>query len=135
MNDLTAESAEDAEEDELNGENLRALCALRGETISTPEAEPIWSVYLLLCDGREIYTGITTDVGRRLRQHRGELAGGARFMRRVQVVELIYTTAVGNRSLTSQVEHRLRRLSHAQKRAIAQQNPSPSELLTHLGLS
>jgi putative endonuclease len=44
-----------------------------------------WYVYVLksLHRGKEIhYTGATNDPDRRLRQHNGELAGGARFTRR-----------------------------------------------------
>ena len=39
-----------------------------------------WSVYLLT-DGTRTYVGCTTDVQRRLRQHNGELRGGARSTR------------------------------------------------------
>lgn len=94
----------------------------------------LWSIYLLLCDGRLIYTGITTDVARRMRQHRGELVGGAKFTQRARTLELLYHTAVGNRRLASQAEYRLRQLTHAQKRAIARQNPDRDALLTQLGL-
>lgn len=38
-----------------------------------------WHVYLLLCTDGAYYCGITKDVERRLRQHNGEIAGGARF--------------------------------------------------------
>ncbi len=94
-----------------------------------------WSVYLLLCDGTHIYTGITTDVARRMRQHRGELAGGAKFTQRAQRVELLYTTAVGNHRLAAQAEYRLRRLTHSHKQKIARENPTGEALLTLLGLN
>lgn len=43
----------------------------------------LWYVYVLLGTGREIYyTGCTNDFERRLRQHNGELGGGAKFTRR-----------------------------------------------------
>lgn len=95
----------------------------------------MWSVYLVLCDGQAIYTGITTDVARRLRQHRGELVGGAKFTQRAETIELLYHTAVGNRSLATKAERRLKKLSHQQKRAIAQKNLSREALLTRLKLS
>lgn len=41
----------------------------------------IWHVYLLICADASLYCGISCDVARRLRQHNGELAGGARYTR------------------------------------------------------
>jgi predicted GIY-YIG superfamily endonuclease len=40
----------------------------------------MWYVYLL-SDGRKTYVGMTNNLDRRLRQHNGELAGGARATR------------------------------------------------------
>lgn len=37
-----------------------------------------WCVYLLVNNKGRTYVGSTTDVNRRLRQHNGELTGGAR---------------------------------------------------------
>ncbi|MEE2887659.1 MAG: GIY-YIG nuclease family protein [Planctomycetota bacterium] len=40
-----------------------------------------WFAYVLLSPRRSTYVGITTDVERRLRQHNGELPGGAKATR------------------------------------------------------
>ena len=41
-----------------------------------------WYVYVLVSTVRAItYVGCTSDVARRVRQHNGELSGGARFTR------------------------------------------------------
>ncbi|NCO18726.1 MAG: GIY-YIG nuclease family protein [Gammaproteobacteria bacterium] len=37
--------------------------------MSNEAAAPAWWIYILDCDGR-LYTGITTDPDRRLREHR-----------------------------------------------------------------
>ncbi|MDO5537633.1 MAG: GIY-YIG nuclease family protein, partial [Desulfovibrionaceae bacterium] len=38
-----------------------------------------WLVYLVRCSDGSLYCGCTTDMNRRLAQHNGLLAGGARF--------------------------------------------------------
>ena len=36
-------------------------------------------IYVLRCKGDTLYTGITPDLRRRMRQHCGQLAGGAKY--------------------------------------------------------
>jgi len=40
-----------------------------------------WVVYLLKCANNSLYCGITNDMARRLRQHNGEIQGGAKYTR------------------------------------------------------
>lgn len=45
----------------------------------------MWTLYLLYhTKANRSYLGVTTDTVRRLRQHRGEIVGGARFTARIQ---------------------------------------------------
>lgn len=48
-----------------------------------------WSVYLLKCANGALYCGITSNMEKRLRQHNGILAGGARYTRAHRPVELL----------------------------------------------
>ena len=49
------------------------------------KAFQMWSLYLLYHQpANRTYIGITTNIQRRLRQHRGEIVGGARFTARTQ---------------------------------------------------
>lgn len=46
------------------------------------EGSGSWCVYLLLAgDGRKTYVGVTTDLDRRLKQHNGDVVGGAKSTR------------------------------------------------------
>ncbi|MEG1610852.1 MAG: GIY-YIG nuclease family protein, partial [Bilophila sp.] len=44
-------------------------------------AQPCWYVYLLRCADETLYCGVTTDMTRRLAEHNGLQAGGARYTR------------------------------------------------------
>lgn len=59
----------------------------------------IWSVYLLT-NGSRTYVGSTTDPARRLRQHNGEIRGGARATRKSgsSWAICLYVTGFRNRS-------------------------------------
>ena len=40
-----------------------------------------WFIYMILTSDDRLYTGITTDIIRRWKQHSGAGSGGARFFR------------------------------------------------------
>lgn len=65
-----------------------------------------WSVYFLLDETcRRSYRGATVDLTRRLRQHRGELRGGARYTSRFQECHLpMYITGFPSASLALSYE-------------------------------
>ena len=77
-----------------------------------------WQVYLLRCADQSLYAGVTTDLDRRLQQHNGQLAGGARYTQARRPVSLVWSEACDSRSDAQQREHALRRLSREQKLAI-----------------
>lgn len=91
-----------------------------------------WWVYMLCCDGQALYTGISTDVQRRLKQHAHGL--GARSLRRYRTLRLVYTVAIGSRSHALRVESRIKRLSAAAKRELLQDQPDALHLLARLQL-
>ena len=77
----------------------------------------MWHLYLLQC-GRAIYTGITTDVEARMAAH---AAGkGAKYTRGRAGQVLLFQTAVGTRSEATKLERAVKRLSHADKVALAE---------------
>ena len=54
-----------------------------------PQADGWW-VYLVRCSDQTLYSGVTVDLTRRVRQHNGELVGGARYTRGRRPVELVW---------------------------------------------
>lgn len=76
-----------------------------------------WHVYLLRCADGAYYCGITVDIARRLRQHNGELAGGARFTSGRRPVTLLAQSGALSRSEALGLEARIKKLPAAKKLA------------------
>jgi putative endonuclease len=81
------------------------------------DALPAWFVYLLECRGGRVYTGIATDVDRRLAEH---VAGkGARFTRAHPPVRELARFPCADRPSALRREAAIKRLPAAQKRLLA----------------
>lgn len=74
-----------------------------------------WTVYILQCADNTLYTGITTDVERRLLEHNQRDGAAARYTRSRQPVTLVYTEVSENRSLASRREARIKKMSRTEK--------------------
>ena len=77
--------------------------------------EASWQVYLLLCADKTLYCGSTTDVERRVRQHNGELAGGARYTKSRRPVALLACCTCPSHSSALRIEARIKKLPKADK--------------------
>lgn len=77
-----------------------------------------WWVYMLRCADGSLYTGITTDVDRRLAEHNGAGAPGARYTRSRRPVELVYAEAAASRAEATRREAAIKRLDRARKLAL-----------------
>ncbi len=73
----------------------------------------MWHLYLIRCNDGSLYTGITTDVQRRLTDHQN--SRGARRLRGRGPLELVFSQQVGDRSLAQQLEWQIKRWSKAEK--------------------
>ena len=87
-----------------------------------------WFVYILRCADHTFYTGITTDLARRVAEHNGGAAGagstsrskaGARYTRSRRPLELIYSEACVDRSAALKREYAIKRLSRSKKAELA----------------
>lgn len=78
-----------------------------------------WWVYIVQCNDQRLYVGATVDPEHRVRQHNGELAGGARFTRRRRPVVLVYLEYFPEGKIAAlRREWRLKRVPVKQKRAL-----------------
>ena len=73
-----------------------------------------WCVYILMCADQTLYTGITTDVQRRVEEHNSSKKS-AKYTRARQPVVLAYSEAAENRSKALMREAALKKLSRKEK--------------------
>ena len=76
-----------------------------------------WYVYLLRCADGTYYTGVTTDLIRRVREHNGEMGGtkGAKYTKARRPVALIYQEEHRDRSAAQTREYTIRHLPRIEK--------------------
>ena len=77
-----------------------------------------WHLYMIRCRGGMLYTGITTDVARRLEEHRAGGARGARFLRGQGPLEIVFVAPAADRSQASTLESRVKSLRRDVKEAL-----------------
>ncbi|MDY0058644.1 MAG: GIY-YIG nuclease family protein [Myxococcota bacterium] len=72
-----------------------------------------WRVYLVRCADGSLYTGVTSDLARRLRQH--DAGRGARYTRGRGPVVLVHQEAAASLPAALRRERQIKRLSRARK--------------------
>ena len=82
-----------------------------------------------------LYTGITTDIDRRLKEHtQGQ---GAKYLKRFQTLQIVYQCKVADRSTASRLEASVKQCTKQQKLEIIRQQLNDQQLqqfLTSLSL-
>lgn len=76
-----------------------------------------WHVYILRCSDDSLYTGITTDIDRRIAQHQS--GTGAKYTRNRGPFALIYHEDFPCRASASRREYEIKSLSRADKLELA----------------
>lgn len=83
-----------------------------------------YQLYLLRCADDTLYTGITTDLDRRLHEH-NHTAAGARYTRARRPVALERSWTFPDRSSASKAEYRLKKRSRSEKLKLLQSDQEP----------
>lgn len=87
-----------------------------------------WQVYMLRTAAGLLYTGISTDPLRRLREHDGGRAG-ARSLRGKGPLQLVWQCPARDRAEASRIEYCLKRCNKARKEALVAGSISLESLL------
>ena len=80
--------------------------------------ESHWYVYILRCADDSLYTGITSDLTRRIDEHNSSKALAAKYTRSRRPVKLVYQERYASKSDALKREHLIKQLSKKQKEAL-----------------
>ena len=89
--------------------------------LEDPSSSSAWHTYIVCCHDGSLYTGVTTDLVRRVAEHNGEAAGdrhGARYTRSRRPVTLVYAEPHADRQSASRAEARIKRLDRPAKQRL-----------------
>jgi len=75
----------------------------------------MYIVYILKCIDDTLYTWITTDLKRRLRQHNWELVWGAKYTRARKPVKVVYYDILKNRKEACKREYEIKQFTRIKK--------------------
>ena len=88
-----------------------------------------WFVYIVCCADGRLYTGITTDLQRRIDEHNDPTTKlGARFTRGRRPVTLVYQQQLGDRSSATRREMEIKAMKKRQKQLLIE-DPSINQLI------
>ena len=74
-----------------------------------------WFVYMIRSDDNSLYTGISTNVIRRFKEHKSKSKLSAKYLRVRNVVSLDYIETAADRSAASKRECQIKKMSKLQK--------------------
>jgi len=77
--------------------------------------EASWYVYILKCADNTLYTGITTDIERRINQHNNDNKLGAKYTRVRRPVKIVHQEKLASRSLAGKREAAIKKLKRVDK--------------------
>lgn len=80
-----------------------------------------WCVYILECKDGTLYTGISTDIDRRLHEH-NHTKKAAKYTRARRPVKLVYCQAFANRRDAVKEEYRIKKLNVISKNKLIKEN-------------
>jgi putative endonuclease len=74
-----------------------------------------WFVYVIRSANNSLYTGITTNIERRLQEHQGKNGKGAKALKGKGPLKMVWHTTAIDRSHASKLEYNIKQLNKADK--------------------
>ena len=75
----------------------------------------MWHTYILLCDQKTFYIGITHDLAERLKQHKHKESF---YTKRFSDIQLVYSESFSNRIIAEKREKQIKGWTIAKKKAL-----------------
>ena len=83
---------------------------------TTPQKK--WLIYILECRDGSLYCGITNNIEKRLKQHKGEIIGGAKYTRSHWPCKLVYEEKSTSLSEALKREAIIKKMSKVEKQTL-----------------
>ena len=96
---------------------MRFVFSVTRWSAATPDAivaDSEFSLYIVRCADGTLYTGIATDVDRRVAEHESGIRG-AKYLRGKGPLQIVFSEIVGGRAEASQLEYRVKKLNRPKK--------------------
>lgn len=90
----------------------------------------VWYLYLIRCSDNRLYTGITTDIGRRFAKH--QAGKGAKALRGRGELALVFSQRIGSHSLALRTEYRVKQLRKTDKERLVSRERDLVDLIVQL---
>lgn len=79
-----------------------------------PQGRP-WCLYIVKCADGSLYTGITLDIARRLKEHQNDGRKGSKYLRGRGPLELVFSCRFESRNTALKEEAKLKKWSRRKK--------------------
>ena len=70
----------------------------------------MWSIYMIRCGDRSLYTGISNNVAKRFAVHQSGSSQASKYTRTRHPLELVFTAEIGDKSAASKAEYKIKKL-------------------------
>lgn len=87
----------------------------------------MYYIYMLRCKDNSVYTGITTDLERRMKEHFTKSEKCSKYTMRHEAKKLETAWETENRALASKLEYHIKRLSKIQKESLIENSEKLKE--------
>ncbi|WIV10641.1 GIY-YIG nuclease family protein [Proteiniborus sp. MB09-C3] len=98
---------------------MRTECTAKAEILNSISSEKAY-VYMVRCKNNSLYTGWTTDLERRVKEHNN--GTGSKYTRANRPVELVYFEEMKDKLEATKREYEIKQLPKAKKELLISQH-------------